>query len=94
MPYARGIDIDSSGNVYITGYLQVYRDIYSEGFGDSTRYTDVIVNPNNPNHKIRIAPKDSHTGFIVKYNSDGEVMWTNQMYGKDCEVTDVAPPFL
>ena len=90
-PLARGIDIDSSGNVYITGYLQVYRDIYSEGFGDSTRYTDVIVNPNNPNHKIRIAPKDSHTGFIVKYSSDGEVMWTNQMYGKDCEVMTQAP---
>ena len=91
MPYARGIDIDSFGNIYITGYLKVYRDLYSEGFGDSTRYTDVIVNPNNPNHKIRIAPKDSHTGFIVKYNSDGEVMWTNQMYGKDCEVLTQAP---
>lgn len=90
-PLARGIDIDSSGNIYITGYLQVYRDIYSEGFGDSTRYTDVIVNPNNPNHKIRIAPKDSHTGFIVKYNSNGDVMWTNQMYGKDCEVMTQAP---
>ncbi len=91
MPYARGIDIDSSGNVYITGYLQVYRDIYSEGFGDSTRYTDVIVNPNNPNHKIRIAPKDSHTGFIVKYNSNGDVMWTNQMYGKSYEATSSGP---
>ncbi|MPL70177.1 hypothetical protein SDC9_15930 [bioreactor metagenome] len=90
-PLARGIDIDSSGNIYITGYLEVYRDIYREGYGDSTCYTDVIVNPNNPNHKIRIAPKDSHTGFIVKYNSDGEVMWTNQMYGKDCEVLTQAP---
>ncbi|HKM00550.1 MAG TPA: hypothetical protein VJ083_00695, partial [Sedimentibacter sp.] len=91
MPYAKGIDIDSFGYIYITGFLEVYRDIFREGYGDSTRYTDVIVNPNNPNNKIRIAPKDSHTGFIVKYSSDGEVMWTNQMYGKSYEATDVAP---
>ena len=91
MPYARGIDIDSSGNIYITGFLAVYRDINREGYGDSTRYTDVIVNPNNPNHKIRIAPKDSYTGFIVKYSSDGEVVWTNQMYGKSYEATTQSP---
>lgn len=82
MPYARGIDIDSSGNIYITGFLDVSRDIHREGYGDSNCYSEVIVSPDNPNHKIKIAPTDSHTGFIIKYNSDGEVLWANQMYGE------------
>ena len=82
MPYARGIDIDSSGNIYITGFLNVARDIHREGYGDSNCYSEVIVSPDNPNHKIKIAPTDSHTGFIIKYNSDGEVLWANQMYGE------------
>lgn len=91
MPYARGIDIDSSGNIYITGFLFVGRDIHREGYGDSNCYSEVIVSPNNPNHKIKIAPTDAFTGFIIKYNSDGEVLWTNQMYGKSQDIISTAP---
>ncbi len=85
MPIARGIDIDSSGNIYITGFLRNGRDHSREGYGDSSSYSEVIVCPDNPNQKIKIAPTDSYTGFIIKYSSDGEVLWTNQMYGQSRE---------
>ena len=75
---ARGMAVDSSGGIYVTGYLDTFRD----GYGDSTCYKEAIVDTNNPLHRIKIDAGDWCTGFIVKYNNDGDVMWTNQLYGR------------
>ena len=78
MPYARGMAVDTSGGIYVTGFINTFRD----GYGDSTCYKEARVDINNPNHRIKINAGDDNTGFIVKYNSDGDVMWTNQLYGR------------
>ena len=76
--YARGMAVDTSGGIYVTGFINTFRD----GYGDSTCYKEARVDTNNPNHRIKINAGDDNTGFIVKYNSDGDVMWTNQLYGR------------
>jgi len=74
------IEIDPSGNIYITGYFEDNTAEFT-GTGALTGTTS-LVNADN-----------DHDFFIAKYNSDGELLWVrqgNSTGGRDIEGIDVA----
>ena len=82
-PYVRGLSIDDEDNLYLSGYLMdmwvmdAYNEYPMSIYWDSTHYAtiaDQSLAKNLP--------------FIIKYDSDGNVQWSNQAYVKNEPFTD------
>lgn len=75
VPCVGGMSIDGEDNLYISGYLfdmeimDEYNTYPMHIYWDSTHYATVI-----DKGMAKSMP------FITKYNSDGEVLWSNQIY--------------
>ena len=83
VPCVGGMSIDGEDNLYISGYLfemeimDEYNQYPMRIYWDSSHYATVI------DKGMAISMP-----FITKYNSNGEVMWSNQAYVKNETNTD------
>src|SRR5574344_844113 len=68
---------DREGNIYVTGYIDA--EEWSE---DTAYYRDLILDTNNRTKIIKITPYEVSTGFLIKYDSMGNVIWVKQPQGR------------
>ena len=83
VPYVLGLSIDNEDNLYLSGYLRdmylmnEYNEYPMRFYWDSTHYATA---------------DDPSTGkflpYIVKYDSDGNVLWSNQVFVSNDPSTD------
>ncbi len=78
-PCITGIASDSLGNIYLCGHIYHERNNYPHE-GDTTYYRKIYVDTNN-RHSIEIEPGAGNVGFIIKYDTSGNVLWANQLHG-------------
>ena len=79
-PLITGISSDSIGNIYICGYIYHDRTYYPYG-GDTLYNKTIYIDTNNRNFTIDIEPAAGNVGFLIKYDTSGNVLWTNQLHG-------------
>ncbi len=79
-PSITGIASDSIGNIYVCGHIYHERNGYPY-VGDTTYYRKIYIDTNNRFHTIEIEPGAGNVGFIIKYDTFGNVLWTNQLHG-------------
>lgn len=73
-PYPTGITVDEDENLYITGYIDHYRS------DDSSYYRE--VNLGSGKKLILNDAGCDNLGFIIKYDTTGEPVWANQVFGE------------
>ncbi|MDD4684756.1 MAG: T9SS type A sorting domain-containing protein [Bacteroidales bacterium] len=78
-PLITGISSDSIGNIYVCGYIYHDRNYYPGG--DTLYNKTIYVDTNNRNFTIDIEPAAGNVGFLIKYDTSGNVLWTNQLHG-------------
>jgi hypothetical protein len=72
--YPTGITVDEEENLYLTGYIDHYRS------DDSSYYREVHLGAGK-----KLILNDAgcdNLGFIIKYDTTGEPIWANQVFGK------------
>ncbi len=82
-PYPTGITVDDEENLYLTGYLE------HTPSDDTTYYREVHL---GSSQKLIINDaKCRNLGFIIKYDTIGEPIWANQVFGENRH--DISPSF-
>ncbi len=79
--YITGITSDSIGNVYISGYIWSERGGINILTADTTFSRKIFLDTNNRDFTIDLEPAAGNVGFIIKYDTSGNVLWTNQLHG-------------
>lgn len=79
-PIISGLSIDSNDNIYISGYIDHTKDFDIRN-DDSTYYRDLFLETNNNSHKLEIEPGAGSLGFLIKYDTSGNVNWEKQLHG-------------
>ena len=77
-----GMSYDEDDNMYVTGYLTMLSHWgMNEGFND---YPCYIYLDSTEQHYIRVDNDDDAQtkSFIIKYDTDGNVLWVNQPYSQ------------
>ncbi len=72
--YPTGITVDEEENLYLTGYIDHYRS------DDSSYYREVHLGAGK-----KLILNDAgcdNLGFIIKYDTTGEPIWANQVFGE------------
>jgi len=69
---------DNESGVYICDYIDNNED-YSIVY-DSSSYADLILSTTDTTQRIEIKPKNTYLGFVVKYDSEGNIVWSNQLH--------------
>lgn len=72
--YPTGITVDEEENLYITGYIDHFRS-------DDTSYYREVHLGSGKKLILNDAGCDN-LGFIIKYDTTGEPVWANQVFGK------------
>ena len=80
IPFISGISIDRDDNIYISGYIEHEKDMYVRN-NDSTYFRNIFLDTNNLSHKLEIEPGAGYVGFMIKYDTSGNVLWENQLHG-------------
>lgn len=73
-PYPTGITVDEDENLYLTGYIDHYRS------DDTSYYREVHLGAGK-----KLILNDAgcdNLGFIIKYDTTGEPIWANQVFGE------------
>lgn len=85
---------DEDGNIFLCGTVESplageQLDIYSEWDSasqsyhtitayDTAYYRDILLDSLRPDLRIHTAHGQMYTGYVLKYNSDGELQWVHQ----------------
>jgi hypothetical protein len=79
--YITGITSDSIGNIYISGYIWSERGGINILTADTTFSRKIFLDTNNRDFTIDLEPAAGNVGFLVKYDTSGNVLWSNQLHG-------------
>ena len=81
IPFITGLSVDENENIYISGYIRLAL-YWLEAGGDTHQYPVSIWFDSI--HSITMNDMSSiyACNFILKYNSDGELVWSNQVYSR------------
>src|SRR5574344_2099840 len=74
MPYVTGMTGDNGGNIYVSGYIE-----QDPPRGDTTYYRDLILDSNNITETIRLKQNYGEASFLIKYDSNGNVIYSKQL---------------
>ena len=80
-PFITGLSYDDEDNMYVSGYVRLAM-YWLEGGGDTHQYPVSIWFDSI--HSITMNDMSSiyACNFILKYNCDGELVWSNQVYSR------------
>jgi hypothetical protein len=76
-PYITGMTGDNEGNIYACGYID-----HSVNVVDTNYYRTLILDSNNLNQTIELKSFEQEVSFLIKYNSNGNVIYAKQLKGK------------
>ena len=91
IPNITGLSFDEQDNMYLSGYIQLV--MFSPGMGaESHNYPIHIWFDESHNIVINDITAAEYCNFIVKYDRNGNVLWTNQIhtFGGDTPVNGSA----
>ena len=77
--FITGMEADSEGDLYVCGYIEHNRDMNT--CPDTLHSRTIFVDTTNREHRIEIDAGALAIGFIIKYDTAGNVQWVNQMRG-------------
>ena len=77
-----GISYDEDGNMYLSGYILIYMFDYETG-GHLHQYPIHIWWDSTHCATIQDMSGAEYLNFVIKYDTNGNVQWCNQMYTKD-----------
>lgn len=77
--YLTGLSFDEEDNMYLSGYIQLA--LCTEAYGVNLHNYPVHIWWDD-SHSLTIDDKSSapQANFIINYNPDGQVVWSNQVY--------------
>jgi hypothetical protein len=73
-PYITGMTGDNEGNIYACGYID-----HSLSIVDTNYYRTLILDSNNLNQTIELKSFEQEVSFLIKYNSNGNVIYAKQL---------------
>ena len=76
--YIQGMSFDEDDNMYISGYLSL--ELCGDNGGDLHQYPIHIYWDSTNYSTIQDITSSNLMGYIVKYNINGEVQWSNQIF--------------
>jgi hypothetical protein len=77
--FITAMEADSEGDLYVCGYIEHNRDM--NGCPDTLHSRTIFVDTTNREHRIEIDAGGQAIGFIIKYDTSGNVQWVNQIRG-------------
>lgn len=77
--FITGMEADSEGDLYVCGYIEHDRNM--NACPDTLHSRTIFVDTTNREHRIEIDAGAQAIGFIIKYDTAGNVQWVNQMRG-------------
>ncbi|MDX9798179.1 MAG: T9SS type A sorting domain-containing protein, partial [Bacteroidales bacterium] len=77
--FITGMEADNEGDLYVCGYIEHNRDMNT--CPDTLHSRTIFVDTTNREHRIEIDAGAQAIGFIIKYDTAGNVQWVNQMRG-------------
>lgn len=78
IPYVNGISVDEENNMYISGYISL--ELCGAYYGDLNQYPVYFYWDSTHYTTIQDISSSHAVPFIIKYNTDGEVQWCNQIF--------------
>jgi hypothetical protein len=73
-PYITGMTGDNEGNIYACGYID-----HSLSIVDTNYYRTLILDSNNLNQTIELKHLSKKLSFLIKYDSNGNVIYAKQL---------------
>ena len=78
-PYIKGMVFDNEDNIFLTGYISIAQWMPGSG-GELNNFPIHIWWDDTHNTTINDISSAGKCNFILKFNSNGEVLWSNQLY--------------
>lgn len=77
--FITAMEADNEGDLYVCGYIEHNRNM--NACPDTLHSRTIFVDTTNREHRIEIDAGAQAIGFIIKYDTAGNVQWVNQMRG-------------
>ncbi len=79
--YYKGMSFDENDNMYLTGYVQLAECIVGQG-GELHDYPVHVWWDSTHHVTINDISSADACNFVIKYDTDGNVVWCNQLYSR------------
>lgn len=85
-PYLHGLSYDESDNMYLTGYVELA--MYMNGMGGELhQYPAYVYWDSTHFAAIHDITSAEYCNFVIKYNTYGEVVWSNQIHTRGEDIS-------